>query len=74
MCELGVLPIFFLENHHSKVDKIIGYFSLRQEKPLKDWKRCFFPIYCSWIFGSMQSLQLPVVRVGEARYRKLSVS
>ena len=32
MCELGVFPIFFLENDLLKVDKILGLTFLRQEK------------------------------------------
>ena len=64
MCELGVFPIF-LQNDLLKVDKILGFTFLRQEKTCKDSKRRF-SIYCSWVLCSIDCLQLPFIRVEEA--------
>ena len=67
MFELDVFPAL-LENDLLKVDKILGLFFFRQEKTLKDSKpqNLFFFIYRSWIFCSMQRLQLPFIRGEEA--------
>ena len=42
MCELGVFPIFLLENDLLKVDKILGLTFFKARKDLKDSKRRFF--------------------------------
>ena len=44
MCELGVFPIF-LEKDLLKVDKILGFNFLREEKTWKESNRRF-SIYC----------------------------
>ena len=53
---------FFLENDVLKVDKIQWLTFLRQEKTSKDSKRRF-STYCSGVLCSMDSLQLPFIRV-----------
>ena len=64
MCELGVFPIF-LEKDLLKVDKILGFTFLRQEKIWKESTRRF-SIYCGWVLRSMDCLQPPFIRVKEA--------
>ena len=62
MCELGVFPIFFLENDVLKVDRILGLTFFKARKDFKDSKRRF-SIYCSCVLCSMDCLQLPFIRV-----------
>ena len=61
MCELGVFPIF-LEKDLLKVDKILGFNILREEKTWKESNRRF-SIYCGWVLCSMDCLQPPFIRV-----------
>ena len=67
MFELDVFPAL-LENDLLKVDKILGLSFFRQEKNFEGFKtsKPFFFIYRSWIFCSMQRLQLPFIRGEEA--------
>ena len=62
--ELDVSPLF-LENDLLKISKILGLFFLMHGKTSKDFKQRF-SIYCSWIFCSMDCLQLLFIRLLEA--------